>query len=53
MKKGPVTATDFKNKDVAKSLAKGKGPNLMRLVNGIEKMLTASSQLAKKRPKAT
>ena len=53
MKKGPVTATDFKNKDVAKSLAKGKGPNLMRLVNGIEKMLSASSQFAKKSPKAT
>ena len=53
MKKGPVTATDFKNKDVAKSLAKGKGPNLMRLVNGVEKMLSASSQFARKNPKST
>ena len=53
MKKGPVTATDFQNKDVAKSLARGKGPNLVRLVNGIEKMLSASSQFARKSPKTT
>ena len=53
MKKGPVTATDFNNKDVAKSLAKGKGPNLVRLVNGVEKMLSASSQFARKSPKTT
>ena len=53
MKKGPVTATDFQNKDIAKSLAKGKGPNLIRLVNGVEKMLSATSKFARKSPKST
>ena len=45
LKKGPLTPADYKNKDLVKSLAKGKGPNVLRLIRGTEKMLTSSKSL--------
>ena len=53
LKKGPLTPADYKNKDLVKSLAKGKGPNVIRLINGIEKMLTSSKKFATDRPFST
>jgi len=53
LKKGPLTPADYKNKDLVKSLAKGKGPNVLRLIRGTEKMLTSSKKFATDRPFST
>jgi len=55
IKKGYVVNQPFSTfqSGVAKQLTTGKAPRTARIIAGIEKMLTASGQFAKKNPKAT